>query len=85
MFAEVKSWVVADSQWDQMRRHADHYGHKCIAILVVEHWAEEQAVESLGVRVYTSEDQKITDITWGGEEYLERVLTYARDIHGCWE
>ena len=81
MFAEVKSHLIPDTQWEQMRRHADVYGHRCIALLVVE--APES--ELVGVRVYTSEDKKLNGIVWGDEEYLRRVLARARDIHECWE
>lgn len=81
VFAEVKSHVIPDSQWDQMRRHADAYGHKCIALLVV----EVPDSELLGVRVYTSEDKKLTEVVWGDEEHLGRVLARARDIHECWK
>lgn len=79
IFAEVKSYPVRDAEWDQMRRHAKHYGHGCIAILVI-----ETPDGSLGVKIYSPQGESISGVNWGGEEYLRKVLEKARDIHVCW-
>ena len=78
VFAEVKRYLVSDYEWEQVRRHAAFYSHDCIAILVIE------TLDDIGVKVYDPAFDLLTDVTWGGEEYLTRVLERARDIHVCW-
>ena len=78
LFAEVKSRLVSRWEWEQARRHAAYYGHGCLAILVIE------GRESLGVTVYDSADNTISDVNWSGAGYLTSVLERARDIHVCW-
>jgi hypothetical protein len=78
VFAEVKRYLVSDREWEQTRLFAEATGHKCVAILVVE------TLDATGVKVYNSETGEISGITWGGEEYLVKVLSRARDVHACW-
>jgi hypothetical protein len=78
IFAEVKRSVVSDYEWDQARRHAKTYGHGCIAILVIE------GIDVIGIKIYDSGTQEISDVTWGDEGSLRTVLEAARDRHECW-
>ena len=79
MFSEVKSYLVPDAEWDQVRRHAAFYGHSCLGLLVV-----ESAFGDIGVKVYDSADNTISKVCWDGEDYLIEVLERARDAHTCW-
>lgn len=75
LFAEVKRRLVSDTEWAQTRMLARDY--KCIGLLVIE------AGDNIGVRIYTSADEEITEVIWGGEDYLARILERARDVHAC--
>jgi hypothetical protein len=77
-YVEVKRMLVSDHEWDQVRRHADLCGHKCLALLVVE-WDD-----SLGVKYFDSENGQIYGPKWGGDEVLIKVFELARDRHACW-
>ena len=77
-FCEVKKVLVSDREWQQMRFHAKHWGHSCLALLVI-----EPDLGEIGVRIYDSDDDSITPVHWGGDAYLQAVLEAARDMHGC--
>lgn len=78
-FCEVKKVLVSDREWQQMRLHAKHWGHSCLALLVI-----EPDLGEIGTKVYDSLTDVISDVTWGGEEFLQRVLERARDRHVCY-
>lgn len=78
-FCESKRTLVSDAEWDQMRRHARHYGHGVIALLVI-----EPDAGPLGVKVYDPAADSISPVSWGGEEFLLHVLGSARDSHACY-
>lgn len=75
-FCEVKSTLVPDAYWKQMRLHADKWGHGCVALLVVEAPSGE-----IGIKRY---DGTIGALVWGDEDMLRKVLEQARDQHECW-
>jgi len=77
-FCESKGILVSDREWEYIRRHAEHYGHGCLAILVV-----EGRDDTLGVKYYNSATGEIYGPKWGGEELLIGVLERARDRHLC--
>lgn len=78
-FCEVKSQVVSDAEWKQMRLHAAFWGHNCLGLLVIESSSGE-----FGVKVYDSAADTIIPVQWGDEDLVRSVLEKARDLHACW-
>jgi hypothetical protein len=79
LFAEVKSALVNDWEWDLARRHAAFWGHGCLAILVI-----ETSRGDIGVKVYDSAKDQISSVSWADEDFLVTILEKARDGHECW-
>lgn len=77
---EVKSKPVSVWEWEQVRRLAGHFGHGCIAALVIETWYGD-----IGISIYDTRTGEIDGVRWSGDEQaLVKVMEDARDRHECW-